>query len=276
MKLFFTILKSFLIPSFLLVISICDAQTVHRDFKFKKGDEFERQLAVKSNCVMQRGGQKLNISTYSAVTKSYKVSDVTNGNATIHITFNKVIDSINAMGRKVSFNSEKTPDPNSDIQMSLYQLIGKSAIISADSKGTILSVKRPEPVSDTLMAFTGIQSENLFPNNQLEFVLDFPANFFLKKGYTWTDVNAVYNVYNTTYTIYAVTSRTTTITYKSSVLKDAMSTRINGVMLIDNDSGIILKRSMQSVTTGYEEIKGVIYTVIRRSATSEVCYKKAN
>jgi len=273
MRLFLTILKSCLIPSFLLIVSISDAQTVHRDFKFKKGDEFERQLAVKSNCVMQRGSQKLNISTYSAVTKTYKVNDVINGNATIHITFNKVIDSINALGRKVSFNSEKAPDPNSDIQMSLYQLIGKAAIVSADSKGTILSVKRPEPVSDTLMAFTGIQSENLLQNNQLEFLLDFPANSFLKKGCTWTDAS---DAYNTAYTIYAVTGRTTTITYKSSVLKDAMNTRINGVMLIDNDSGIILKRSMQSVTTGYEEIKGVIYTVIRRSATSEVCYKKVN
>ncbi|MCR8556094.1 hypothetical protein KXD93_00485 [Mucilaginibacter sp. BJC16-A38] len=276
MKLSFTIIKSLLILSLLLIISTSDAQTVHRDFRFKKGDEFERQLAVKSNCVMQRGSQKLNISTYSAVTKTYKINDVVNGNATIHITFNKVIDSINALGRNVNFNSDKTPDPNSDIQMSLYQLIGKSAIVSADSKGTILAVKKREPVSDTLMAFTGIQSENLSPNNQLEFLLDFPASPFLKKGYTWTDVSPVNNVYNTTYTIYAVTGRTTTITYKTSILKDAMNTRINGVMLIDNDSGVVLKRSMQSVTTGYEEIKGVIYTVIRRSASSEVCYKKTN
>src|ERR1700678_1168262 len=108
MKKFLLNIKNYLSPVFitLLAINICNAQTVHRNFNFKKGEEFQRQIVIKSNCVLQRGDQKLNISTYSAVTKSYKVNDVSNSNATINITVNKIVDSINALGQKVSYNSE--------------------------------------------------------------------------------------------------------------------------------------------------------------------------
>ena len=75
------------------------------------------------------------------------------------------------------------------------------------------------------------------------------------------------------FTIYAVNTRTTTITYSTTNLAGNLNSRVNGVMLVDNGSGIILKRSTQSVTTGYELVKGVIYTATQRTATSEVCYK---
>jgi hypothetical protein len=254
----------------ILVINITNGQAIHRDFKFKKGDEFQRQIVIKSNCLLQRGSQKLNLSTYSAVTKSYKVYNAAGSNAMLSITVNKVIDSINALGQKVVFNSEKRPDPDSFIQMALLQMIGKPALISVDEVGKILAVQKQLPADDTLLSFTGIQNENFSTGSLLEFTLDFPLNTFLKKGYTWTNTTAT-AVSN--FTIYAVNSRTTTITYNTTDLAGNLNSRINGVMLVDNDTGIILKRSTQSVTTGYELVKGVIYTATRRTATSEVCFK---
>lgn len=246
------------------------AQSNRREIKFRKGDEFQRQIVIKSNCVLQRGSQKLNLSTYSSVVKTYKVTAITGSETSLTITINKILDSLNALGQKSVFNSDKRADPNSFIQMALLQMIGKPASLSIDDKGKIISVQKQLPADDTLLSFTGIQNEPLKTGVALEITSDFPANQFIRTGYTWTDSTA-----NTIskFTIYAVNSRTTTITYSTTSLAGNLNSRINGVVLVDNETGIILKRSTQSVTTGYELVKGVIYTATRRTATSEVCYK---
>jgi len=271
MKITLTKLKYYLVVAFITAaVGSAMAQGVHRDLGLKKGDQFQRQIIIKSNCLLQRGSQKLNLSTYSSLIKTYKINDVNGTHVTVSITINKIIDSLNALGQKVVFNSEKRPDPDSFIQMALLQMIGKPAIISIDGKGKILAVQKQLPMDDTLLSFTGIQNEYLAAGHLLEFTTDFPANPFLKKGYTWADSTASMVSH---FTIYAVSSRTTTITYSTTNLAGNLNSRINGVMLVDNESGIILKRSTQSVSTGYELVKGVIYTATRRTATSEICYK---
>jgi len=274
MKITLTKLKyPFAVALYMAAVGTAMAQGIHRDLGLKKGDEFQRQIVIKSNCLLQRGSQKLNLSTYSAVTKTCKVTNVSGNTATMSITINKIIDSLNALGQKVVFNSDKRPDPNSFIQMALLQLIGKPAMASIDERGKILSVQKQLPADDTLLSFTGIQNERLTNGHIIEFTTDFPANPFLKKGYTWTDSTATTVSH---FTIYAVSSRTTTITYSTTSLTGNLNSRTNGVMLVDNESGIILKRSTQSVTTGYELVKGVIYTATRRTATSEINYKTVN
>jgi len=255
---------------FMAAVGPAMAQTAHRDLGLKKGDEFQRQIVIKSNCLLQRGSQKLNLSTYSSVIKTYKINNVSGNQASVIITVNKIIDSLNALGQKVVFNSDKRPDPDSYIQMALLNMIGKPAVASVNEKGKILAIEKQLPMDDTLLSFTGIQNEALATGHLLEFTTDFPANPFIKKGYSWTDSTASAV---SRFTIYAVNNRTTTITYSTTNLAGNLNSRINGVMLVDNGSGIILKRSTQSVTTGYELVKGVIYTATRRTATSEVCYK---
>jgi hypothetical protein len=271
MKITLTKLKYYLAAAlFLAAVGSAMAQSVHRDLSLKKGDEFQRQIVIKSNCLLQRGSQKLNLSTYSSVSKNYKVNNVTGNRANVVITINKIIDSINALGQKVAFNSEKRPDPDSFIQMALLQMIGKPAMVSVDEKGKIIAIGKQSQADDTLLSFTGIQNEALATGHLLDFTTDFPANPFIKKGYSWTDSTASTV---TRFTIYTVNDRTTTITYTSTTMAGNLNSRINGVMLVDNGTGLILKRSTQSVTTGYELVKGVIYTATRRTATSEVCYK---
>jgi len=273
MKNTLTKLKYYLAPVFFIsAVSLTMAQSVHRDLKFKKGDEFQRQIVIKSNCLLQRGGQKLNLSTYSSVSKTYKINNINGENANMSITISKLVDSINALGQKVVFNSDKRPDPDSFIQMALLQMIGKPAFLLVDAGGKIISVQKQLPMDDTLLSFTGIQNERLSNGTLVDFTLNFPLNAFLKKGYSWSDSTATTL---SRFTIYAANSRTTTITYTTTSLAGNLNSRINGVLLVDNESGIILKRSTQSVTTGYELVKGVIYTATRRTATSEICYKTA-
>ncbi|SEP35647.1 hypothetical protein ACFGVS_22610 [Mucilaginibacter sp. AW1-7] len=259
-------LKHILIITLTFIGSVTCAQ-----IRFKIGDEFQRQVITKSNCVLQRGGQTLRVGSISNIVKTYKVIDATEKNASVTIITDKLIDTVNAMDQNLVYNSARPGDPNSIIHAGLQKMVNTRPMVTVNHKGEVLNLKRPVSVDDTLLSFTGIQPERLLPGSTLQFMVDFPVNPALKKGYTWTDAT---KAAETSYTIYAVSGRTTTITYKTSVLGGNLNSRINGSILIDNLTGIILKRYSQSVSTGYEMVNGVVYTATRRTAITEVSVKK--
>jgi hypothetical protein len=239
--------------------------------KFKKGDEYQRQVLTRSNCVLQRGSQTLHVTSFSTVFKTYKVTDASEKGATFLITTDKLIDTVNAMDQNLVYNSGKPADPNSSIQTGLQKMVNAQATVSVNKKGEVLSARRSAAVSDTLLSFAGIQPENLSAGSTLQFMVDFPVNPNLKKGYSWINTTPLTE---TNYTIYAITARTTTVTYKTSVLGGNLNSRVNGSILIDNNTGVILKRYSQSVSTGYEMVNGIVYTATRRTAITEVSAKK--
>ncbi|WP_413668685.1 hypothetical protein ACEN9X_01285 [Mucilaginibacter sp. Mucisp86] len=239
--------------------------------KFKQGDEFQRQIVTKSNCVLQRGSQTLHVGSVSTVVKSYKVTDASEKGASFIITTDKLIDTINAMNQNLVYHSGKPADPNSVIQVGLQKMLNNQSIVSINSKGEVLSLKRPVVINDTLLSFAGIQPERLSPGTTLQFMVDFPVSLTLKKGYTWKIATSSAE---TNYTVYAINGPTTVITYKTSVLGSSLNSRINGSILIDNNTGVILKRYSQSVSTGYEMVNGIVYTATRRTAVTEICNKK--
>jgi hypothetical protein len=239
--------------------------------RFKQGDEFQRQVITKSNCVLQRGSQTLHVGSVSIVVKSYKVTDASEKGASFIITTDKLIDTINAMNQNLVYHSGKPADPNSIIQVGLQKMLNSPSIVSVNSKGEILNLKRPVVANDTLLSFAGIQSERLSPGTTLQLMVDFPVGLTLKKGYSW---KAATSSAETNYTVFAINGQTTVITYKTSVLGGSLNSRINGSILIDNNTGVILKRYSQSVSTGYEMVNGIVYTATRRTAVTEVCNKK--
>jgi len=239
--------------------------------RFKQGDEFQRQVITKSNCVLQRGSQNLHVGSVSIVAKTYRVMDVSEKGASITITTDKLVDTINAMNQNLVYHSGKPADPNSIIQVGLQKIVNSAAVVSVNNKGEITNLKRPVMANDTLLSFAGIQPEYLSPGSTLQFMVDFPVNVTLRKGYSW---KANTSSAETNYTVYAINGQTTVVTYKTSVLGGSLNSRINGSILIDNNTGIILKRYSQSVSTGYEMVNGVVYTATRRTAVTEICNKK--
>jgi hypothetical protein len=261
-----TYLKHILFIVFTFISGVACAQ-----MRFKAGDEFQRQVIAKSNCMLQRGSQTLHVGSVSTIVKTYKVTDATDKSASFIIITNKLTDTVNAMDQNLIYNSAKPAEPNSAIQMGLQKMVNAQWAVAVNNKGQILSLKRPVLVNDTLLSFTGIQPERLLPGTTLPFIVNFPVNTSLKKGYSWTDTTPSAT---TTYTIYAINGLTTTITYKTSILGGNLNSRINGSILIDNNTGIILKRYSQSVSTGYEMVNGIVYTATRRTAVTEVSVKK--
>ncbi|HEX8019212.1 hypothetical protein [Mucilaginibacter sp.] len=257
---------------YILVIILAFVSGVARaQIRFKQGDEFQRQVITKSNCVLQRGGQTLHLGSVSVVVKTYKVTDASERGASLAITTDKLIDTINAMNQNLVYNSGKPADPNSVIQVGLQKMLNNQSIVSVNNKGEVLSLKRPVVANDTLLSFAGIQPERLSPGTTLQFMVDFPVSLILKKGYSW---KASTSATETNYTVYAINGPTTVITYKTSVLGGSLNSRINGSILIDNNTGIVLKRYSQSVSTGYEMVNGIVYTATRRTAVTEICNKK--
>jgi len=255
----------------LLLLSI-GGGIAHAQIQLKRGDEFQRQVLTKSNCVLQRGGQSLHVSSSSTIVKTYKVTDASDKGASLAITTDKLTDTINAMDQSLIYNSAKPADANSAIQTSLQKMVNAQPSVAINNKGEIISFKRPVAVSDTLLSFAGIQPEHLSVGAPLHFIVNFVINPSLKKGQSWTDTSTPST--ETTYTIYAINGRTTTITYKTSILGGSLNSRINGSMLIDNNTGVILKRYSQSVSTGYEMVDGIVYTATRRTAITEVNTKR--
>lgn len=261
------------ILNILLILSVFLGEVACAQIQFKKGETYQRQVLTKSNCVLQRGGQSLQVSSYSTVVKTYKVTDASEKGASFTVTTDKLTDTVNSMNQKLIYNSSKPADPNSPIQTSLQKMVNAPFSVSVNSKAEITNFKRPVALNDTILSFAGIQPESLKLGDRPQFIISFPINLSLKKGYTWVDNTSAPST-ETTYTVYATDSRTTTITYKTAVLGGNLNSRINGSMLIDNNTGIILRRYSQSVSIGYEMVEGIVYTATRRTAITETSIKK--
>jgi len=255
---------------FVIILAFASGVT-YAQGRFKQGDEFQRQVNTKSNCVLQRGSQTLRVGSVSIVVKTYRVTDASEKGASFTITTDKLIDTINAMNQNLVYNSGKPADPNSVIQVGLQKMFNNQSIVSVNNKGEILNFKRPAVANDTLLSFAGIQAERPSPGTTIQLMVDFPVGITLKKGYSW---KVTTSSAETNYTVYAISSTTTVVTYKTSVLGGSLNSRINGSILIDNNTGVILKRYSQSVSTGYEMVNGIVYTATRRTAVTEICNKK--
>lgn len=259
-------LKYFLALLFIALSIVSSAQN-----KFKKGEEYQREVLVRSNCVLQRGAQTLHVSSASTLLRAYKVTDANAQGAVLAVSTVKLIDTINAMDQSFIYSSAKPADPASMIQVGLQNLAKVTLQVTVDNKGEIKTTRPPVKLNDTLVAFSGIQPEYFKAGTTVPFLVEFPANSTLKKGYTWQDKSPKAQ---TTYTIYALTPRTTTITYKASKLGENLNSRENGTIVIDNNTGLVLKRYAQSVSTGYEMVNGIVYTATRRTAITETSIKK--
>lgn len=249
---------------FIAISIISSAQS-----KFKKGEEFQREVLVRSNCVLQRGAQTLHVSSASTLVRSYKVTDANTTGAVLAVSTSKLIDTISAMDQSFIYSSAKPADPNSMIQVGLQKLSNVKLQVNINNKGEILATRPPVTPNDTLLSFSGIQPEYFEAGTTVPFLADFTPSSTTKKGYQWTDQTS-----KTTYTIYAMTPRTTTITYKTSKLGGNLNSRVNGTIVIDNNTGLVLKRYEQHVSTGYEMVNGVVYTATRRTAITESSEKK--
>jgi hypothetical protein len=243
---------------------------------FKKGDGYQRTTVVNSNTVLQRGNQKFDISSRSSVTKNYHVTEASNAGFVVVVTTKRIADTLFAMGKSMTYNSDSKSDTGSFIQKRLGAMVGQTAYVRLNKRDSIYEISGAgnPPVNDTLFAFTGLQPNQLVKGGSLELTTDYAAIQTMKTGYTWADSihNASTQIKNT-FWIQAKGAATTTIAFESAQRQANTNSNTNGVYVIDNATGVVLTRQMQSITTGYQILNNVVYAASRRTAFTESVYK---
>ncbi|MEO8884652.1 MAG: DUF6263 family protein [Mucilaginibacter sp.] len=262
---------------FVFCSCISNAQTVQRIFTFEKGDNYQKRTFLNSTFIIQRGAKALTVTSSSSVYKTYKVTDVSDKAYTFKVSIPKMDVVITAAGASMHFDSEKDIDTTSKIETALKYMVGKHSDVLVDRTGIILSDDdfSDKLANDTLLSFAGIQPESFIKGSQFNVIPNFVVKRGIKKGYKWKDTATFSRQKMTTrFWIDQVTPTNTIIKFKSFVTGDLVNSNSTGTYIVDNKSGILVQRLIQSISTGYQILNGVVYSTTRRISLSEDCAKK--
>lgn len=259
-----------------LMTGTVHAQSAERDFNFKKGDEFYRQTAVQSSCIIQMGKGQVHINSSSLVAKDYNVSDANDNGFTFTVTTKKVTTTLDVDNKHMQFDSSAPIDNTSLFAKGLDFMINKPTAVSVDKHGTIAQVEPPSMrlANDTLLAFTGIANEQYAVGNRFGLIADVMLQGQLDKNTTWGDTTVTGDIKTINkFWVQSQTATSTTIGFSSSSKGKMANTNTNGVYVLNNSTGVITQRILQSVSVGYIFYKRNVYGSTRRWAISESCYK---
>jgi hypothetical protein len=270
----FIILKKALVLSMLLLWGgyVCSAQSVPRNFNFTAGDEFEKQSVLKSTTNIQRGTQKLLISSSSTITKLYKVTEAIDTTAKFDITITKMDNVISALGQLLHYDSEKGVDTTSKIQKSLNSMLNKPVVVRINKSGKIISSDESalETINDSLLVFAGIQSDPFTKGSQFNLTPKFNMSDRVKPGYIWLDTVTIdqQKMINR-FWIDDISEGHTIIKFQSKLTSGYLNSNTTGTYVLDNHSGMIIQRLVQSISNGYQVMNSLVYITNRSISLSE-------
>ncbi len=265
-----------LVALFVLCCCICNAQSLQRIFSFERGQDFQKETFLSSTFVIQRGSQKMNIKSTSTVNKTYKIKEVNDEAYTFEVTIPKMDVKINALGNELHYNSDTPIDTTSKIETALDFMVGKTNTVLVNRKGIILSESDYSSylANDTLLSFAGIQGESFIKGSQFILIPNF-VNKPLSVGYKWSDTSTVNNQkLKTNFWIDGRTDNNTIIKFTSIAKGATINSNTSGTYVLDNKSGVLVQRLIQSISTGYIILGQEVYAITRRINLSETCAEK--
>jgi hypothetical protein len=269
----FIIFKKMLVLTMLIFLGgyICRAQSVPRTFIYQVGDEFEKQSILKSSTNIQRGTQKLLVSSSSNITKLYKVTAVDTATK-FDITIKKMDNVISSLGQLLHYDSEKGVDTTSKIQKSLNSMLNKPVIVKVSKTGKILSVDESalETINDSLLVFAGIQSETFTKGGQFNLTPNFTISEKIKPGYVWMDtVTTDQQKMISRFWIDDIADGNTIIKFQSKLTSAYLNSNTTGTYVLDNYSGMVIQRLVKSISNGYQIMNSQVYVTSRTISLSE-------
>ena len=247
-----------------------------RVFNFKKGDEYYRQTATRSSCIIQMGKSQVHINSNSSVAKAYDVSDVSDNGFTFTVTTKKITSSLDVDDKHMRFDSSAPLDNNSLLAKGLDYMIDKPIAVAIDRDGIIANVQAPSVklANDTLLAFTGIANEQYTIGNRFGIVSDFLLQGKMDKNFTWGDTTSYGDIKTVNkFWIQNQTADFTTIQFSSNSKGKMANCNTTGVYILSNTNGVIVQRVLQSTSVGYIYYRHNFYGSTRRWSVSESCYK---
>ncbi len=272
-KQFASFIKATFTLLFIALSGVSVAQTDHRVFNFKQGDEYQTDILTNSRAVVQRGKQTLNVNTVSTITKSYKVSLANERGYTIGVNIKRIDNVIDAMGEQFHFDSDNVRDTASFLKKAYEFMLNKPVDVAINKYGIIQSFTdyKAEMATDTLVAFAGMQPEIFEKGTLIGLVADLNHGPNLHKGFTWADSVVINSqTLKSKFWIEDVNEKHTIVKFSTTTSGRLLNSNTNGTYVVENETGIILEKLLYIVTTGYQISRGrVVYAVSRSTSVSE-------
>lgn len=225
--------------------------------KFEQGKTYVINMDTKTQISQQAMGQAIDFIVNATGVHSYKVTNATEDNTTLHHEVKKITFAFDGMGQKMSFDSDKEKDMNGPFGKPVKEMKEKPYDMVIDPVGTVL-MAFPEKITtaqtDSRMAII---------NSMMKEVLDIvqppqkgTSSFFkllpdkeVVKGDTWNE------------------------TYQTESGKFANTYTVNDI----TDSTIVLDLSGTSNTvTKFEMMGNISTTTMNHKSTGKIVLDKAS
>jgi hypothetical protein len=269
-----------LIPACFSLLIACSStfgQKVSGKLKFDQGKTLTINMEITSTIAQQAGNQAIDFATEGAVLHSYKVTNATDNNTSLHHALNRLWFRFEGMGQKRSFDSDNPKDKQGQFGKQFDEICSKKYDIVIDTIGkTLMTI--PQKIELTQQDERLIIIASMLKD--LTSVIYPPrkgtASFFkVMPGYevgigdTWTDTtNTGSETSATSYTLAAITDSTYTVDFKtlaisvirSEIMGNQVATNLTntiaGKIILDRSTGIIREKTSITNSSGAAEAMG--------------------
>jgi hypothetical protein len=272
MKKVFVIILTALIPSVNAF-----SQKVSGKLVFQQGQSLSITIEVKNKVSQEAMGNAIDFTVDGTASHSYKVTNTTEDNSTLHHDVKKIVFNFDGMGAKQSFNSDNKKDLEGFFGPAIKDILSKSFDMIIDPAGKTLMVK-PEKmelakVDDRLAIVLNMLKDVtsvVYPpkKNEPSFFKVLPDTAVAIND-SWVeaseDVNGKKNV---VYTLSMITDSTIVVDMKgkSSAITKAemmgmpvttnMNNSFTGKIILDKATGIIREKTIITESNGSTEAMG--------------------
>jgi len=262
---------------FFLLDKLVLGQTASGKLIFEQGKTFNIQMTLRTSVTQQAGGQAIDFTVDGLALHSYKVTNATDDNTTLHHKTNKIGFTFDGMGQNRSFDSDNEKDMNGPFGETVKSLISKNfnMIIDPNGKALMIQSEKAEPVkADDRLAivFTMLKdiTDVVNPPKKGE------GSFFkilpgkeTNKGESWTESGQNENgKFSNEYTLAEITDSTIIVDFKGSAVttnkatmmgletSTTMNSTSTGKIILDNATGIIKEKTITTESNGNTEAMG--------------------
>lgn len=248
----------------------------HAQSAFNKGDQFQKETFSNTNCLIKHAGSNIKIEIGTFVSQLYSLENISQDGYIFKVTTKKISDSIKSFGEKAYYNSEWLKDTSSVIEKAIKNVLDQTSLVLVDKKGIILSVKTDpiEYTSDSLLKILGFSPNSFILGSSIGFITNY--NFNSLEGNRFSNMDSSTINDNKTVTSYHINSQTDSITsviFNQNFQGRSISTNTNGVLLVNNATGMVMEKATKSVTRENLVFNNTKFFIIRNTASSEVFTK---
>lgn len=270
-------MKKYISTLSIFLFCICIATVVSaQKLNLNKGDEYKITTVMSSSVQMKRGDKQVNSKYMSSITKAYNVTEANDNGYNLAITTKHIADTIDAFNQKLAYSTDRSANAGSSLETALSKMVGETQTLSLDKTGKITQVGDMAKASlhAQVAGMTGVYNKSLANGNFLNFGATFTLPAGAKKGTKWNETTTKgQSNEKTTYSVESTTATTTKVSFKAEQSMPGSNTNLNGVLIMDNATGVVLQRIVKLNTLSNESLEGKTYSVNRLNTISEVIAK---